>query len=153
MATPDHPDSTRHVAVTRHEEELRLGVTSRAVERVRVRKVVVTEPVTITVTVRREEIRFETVAVDDVDTASGAWPDVPADYDVLLHEFVLRDEVPVVELQAVARERVRVYKTVRTTATEVSTSLRSERVDVDTNVTHRDVPNCVPEPGSTEPGG
>jgi hypothetical protein len=59
-------------AMTRSEEEVSIEPRARPKERVRLKKYVVTEPVTKTVPVRREEIRVERVPVDEEgpDTAS-----------------------------------------------------------------------------------
>ncbi len=54
-------------AMTRSEEEVSVEPRARPKERVRLKKYVVTEPVTKTVPVRREEIRVERVPVDEED--------------------------------------------------------------------------------------
>jgi hypothetical protein len=54
-------------AMTRSEEEVAIGTRARPRERVRLKKYVVTEHVTKTVPVQREEIRVERVPVDEQD--------------------------------------------------------------------------------------
>jgi hypothetical protein len=78
---PDEPDDDDdHVEMVRSEEEVTTGTTPmRPAERVRLRKVLVTDEVTKTVPVRREEIRLETdpppegtiERVEDVDEDDG----------------------------------------------------------------------------------
>ena len=57
-------------AMTRSEEEVAIGKRARPTERVRLKKYVVTEHVTKTVPVQREEIRVERVPVDEEETGS-----------------------------------------------------------------------------------
>jgi stress response protein YsnF len=103
-------------AMTRSEEQLRVGTERVATTRARLVKYVVTEEVQITVPIRREEIRVEQVPVDAEDgdwageslevpagtpgaaaTASGGLPD----------EIILHTERPVVTVEVVPVERVR----------------------------------------------
>jgi hypothetical protein len=60
----DNQESTDD-AMTRSEEEVEIRPEARPRERVRLKKYVVTEPVTKTVPVRREEIRVERVPVEE----------------------------------------------------------------------------------------
>jgi uncharacterized protein (TIGR02271 family) len=53
--------------MTRSEEELRVGTETRERGRVRLRKYVTTEEVTLTVPVRREEVRLEREPVTDAN--------------------------------------------------------------------------------------
>lgn len=128
MAAADPLVPTDTVLATRSEEVLHLGTTRRAVERLRLRKVVVTEEVTITVPVRREEFRLERFPADEHDSPAAQPQDPDQVGETLLHEFVLREEVPVVQMRVIARERVRVTKTVRTDHVEVAEQLRKERI-------------------------
>jgi len=103
-------------AMTRSEERLRVGTERVATTRARLIKYVVTEDVQITVPIRREEIRVEQVPVDAEDgdwageslevpggipgsatTASSGLPD----------EIILHTERPVVTVEVVPVERVR----------------------------------------------
>jgi uncharacterized protein (TIGR02271 family) len=115
-------------AMTRSEEELRVGTTERESGRVRLRKYVVEDEVTQTVPVRREEVRVEREPITDanVDDATSG-PDISSEE----HEIVLREEEVVAEKRAVPKERVRLDKDVHTDERQVSETLRKEQVDVD----------------------
>ena len=115
-------------AMTRSEEELRVGTTEREAGQVRLKKYVVEDEVTKTVPVRREEVRLEREPITDAnrgDATSG--PDISEEE----HEVVLHEEEVVVDKQAVAKERVRLDKDVTTEEETVSDTVRSERIDVD----------------------
>lgn len=117
------------VSVVRSEERLRVGRDSRAVERVRLRKRLVSEDVTRTVTLRREELDIEHEPLAD-DSAAGVDGQEHATHEEL--EIVLHEERVEVRTVVVPVERVRV-RVVRVegerTVTEV---LRREKVDVAT---------------------
>ena len=117
-------------AMTRSEEELRVGTTEREAGRVRLRKYVVEDEVTETVPVRREEIRVEREPITDanVDTAL----DGPAISEEE-HEVVLHEEEVIVDKRAVPKERVRLEKDSVTEEETVSETLRKEEIDVDEN--------------------
>ena len=91
-------------AMTRSEEELRVGTERREAGRVRLRKYVVTENEQRTVPVRREEVRVEREPITEgnVDQALDG-PEISEEE----HEVVLHEERPVVEKEVVAKERVR----------------------------------------------
>jgi len=115
-------------AITRSEEELRVGTTERETGRVRLKKYVVEDEVTETVPVRREEVRVEREPITDAnvgDATSG--PDISEEE----HEVVLHQEEVVAEKRTVPKERVRLEKDVETSEETVSETVRSERVDVD----------------------
>jgi uncharacterized protein (TIGR02271 family) len=115
-------------AMTRSEEELRVGTTEREAGRVRLKKYVVEDQVTETVPVRREEVRVEREPITDANRGDALdGPDISEEE----HEVTLRSEEPVVEKRAVPKERVRLEKDVQTDEREVSESVRSERIDVD----------------------
>jgi uncharacterized protein (TIGR02271 family) len=115
-------------AMTRSEEELRVGTEQRESGRVRLRKYVVTENVTQTVPVRREEVRVERVPITEEN--AGAAHDGPAISEEE-HEVVLHEERPVVQKEAVPKERVRLGKETVTDEETVSEEVRKERIDVD----------------------
>jgi uncharacterized protein (TIGR02271 family) len=117
-------------AMTRSEEELRVGTTERDAGHVRLKKYVVEDEVTETVPVRREEVRVEREPITDanVDDALDG-PDISEEE----HEVTLRSEEAVVEKRTVPKERVRLEKDVETEQREVSETVRSERIDVDDN--------------------
>ena len=115
-------------AMTRSEEELRVGKTEQERGRVRLKKYVVTEQVQKTVPVQREVARVEREPVTEgnVDQAL----DGPAISDEE-HEMVLSEEQPVVEKKAVPKERVRLEKDVVTDERQVSEEVRKEKIDAD----------------------
>jgi uncharacterized protein DUF2382/PRC-barrel domain protein len=118
------------VAVTRSEEELQVGVRTR-LRRLRLRKYVVTEYVTRTIPVRREQLRFEELP----DAPAGDPSDAePAGMEAPL-ELVLHREEPEIRLRVVPVERVRVVKQVVTDHHTVSEPLRKEQVEIDADPT------------------
>jgi uncharacterized protein (TIGR02271 family) len=138
---PDHDDIGRDTrrerdlsgsdeddAMTRSEEELRVGTASRESGRARLRKFVVTEQVEKTVPVQREEVRVEREPITDanVDHALDG-PEISEDE----HEVVLHAEEPVVETRAVPKERVRLETDTVTDEETVSGEVRKERIDVE----------------------
>jgi uncharacterized protein (TIGR02271 family) len=121
-------------AMTRSEEELRVGTAERETGRVRLRKYVVEDEVTQTVPVRREKARLEREPITDAnvdDAVSG--PDISEEE----HEVVLREEEPVVEKRTVPKERVRLETDVETEQREVSDTVRREQVETDDDATAR----------------
>jgi uncharacterized protein (TIGR02271 family) len=124
----DTSGPTTDDAMTRSEEELRVGTTKREAGRARMRKYVVTENVTQTVPVQREEVRVEREPITDanVDDATTG-PDISDEE----HEVVLHEEQPVVEKRVVPQERVRLDKDVRTEDETVSEEVRKERIEAD----------------------
>lgn len=113
-------------AMTRSEEELRVGTASRESGRVRLRKHVVTENVTQTVPVQREEVRIEREPITDAnrDAATSG-----ADISEQEHEVVLHEEQVVVDKTAVPKERVRLDKDTVTEQHSVSEQIRKEQID------------------------
>jgi len=115
-------------AMTRSEEELRVGTTRRERGRARLRKYVVTEEVTKTVPVQREEVRVEREPITDANV--GQATDGPAISDEE-HEVVLHEEEVVTEKRAVPKERVRMETDTVTDEETVSEDVRKERIDVE----------------------
>ena len=113
-------------AMTRSEEELRVGKTQRERGRARLKKYVVTENVTHTVPVEREEVRIEREPITDsnLDQAM-AGPAISEEE----HEMVLHAEEPVVGKRAVPKERVRLAKDSVTEEHLVSEELRKEQIE------------------------
>ena len=115
-------------AMTRSEEELRVGTERRETGRARLRKYVVTETEQRTVPVRREEVRVERDPITDgnVDQALDG-PEISEEE----HEVVLHEERPVVDKEVVPKERVRLAAEERTDEETVSEDLRKERIETD----------------------
>jgi uncharacterized protein (TIGR02271 family) len=115
-------------AMTRSEEELRVGTAEREAGRVRLRKYVVEDEVTQTVPVRREEVRIEREPITDANVdAATAGPEISSEE----HEVVLHEEEVVADKRVVPKERVRLDKDVTTEERQVSETLRKEEIDVD----------------------
>jgi uncharacterized protein (TIGR02271 family) len=122
------PAGTPDDAMTRSEEELRVGTETRERGRARLRKYVTTETQQVTVPVQREEVRVEREPITDAnldDATSG--PDISEDE----HEVVLREEEVVVDKQAVPRERVRLGTETVTDERQVSEEVRKEQIEVE----------------------
>ena len=115
-------------AMTRSEEEVAVGTTQRESGRVRLKKYVVTEEVTQTVPVQREEVRVEREPITEANADQAL--DGPAISEEE-HEVVLHEEQPVVQKQAVPKERVRLDKDTVTDEQTVSEEVRKERIDVE----------------------
>jgi len=115
-------------AMTRSEEEVRVGTTQREAGRARLRKYVVEEEVTKTVPVRREEIRVEREPITDAnaDAAMVGGEITEEEHEVVLHE----DEV-VLDRQAVPKERVRMDKDVVIDEQQVSETVRKEQIEAE----------------------
>jgi uncharacterized protein (TIGR02271 family) len=124
----DTSGPTTDDAMTRSEEQLHVGTESRETGRARLRKYIVTENVTQTVPVSREEVRIEREPITDAnagDALSG--PDLSEEE----HEVVLREERPVVEKETVPVERVRLDKETVTDQETVSEEVRKEQIETD----------------------
>jgi uncharacterized protein (TIGR02271 family) len=115
-------------AMTRSEEELRVGTRRQETGRVRLRKYVVTEMVTKTVPVQREEVRVEREPITDANRGDALdGPEISEDE----HEVILHEDQPVVEKQTVPKERVRLDKQTVSDEEEVSQEVRKEQIEVD----------------------
>jgi uncharacterized protein (TIGR02271 family) len=123
----DTSGPTTDDAMTRSEEELRVGTAQRERGRVRLRKYVTTEHVQQTVPVRRERARVEREPITDANLdAATSGPDVSEEE----HEVILREEEPVVEKRVVPRERVRLDKDTVTGEERVAEQVRKEQIEV-----------------------
>ncbi len=115
-------------AMTRSEEELNVGTRQRETGRVRLRKYIVTENVTKTVPVQREEVRIEREPITDAnrDAATAGGDLTEEEHEVTLHE----DEV-VVDKNVVPQERVRMGKETIGEDREVSGQVRKEQIETE----------------------
>lgn len=116
----------REGAVTRHEEELRVGKRDVETGRARLRKWVESEPVSEDIELRRETARVTREPVDR-PAASG---------EIGEEEIAvpLRAEEAVVEKETVAKERVGLEKDVEAERETVGGEVRKERVDIEGDV-------------------
>jgi uncharacterized protein (TIGR02271 family) len=127
-------------AMTRSEEQLNVGKRREITGRVRLRKYVVTENVTMTVPVRREKAVLESVPVGesdadvDIDSESVAGAPVSGEQP----EIVLREEVPVVETVVRPVERVRLGTEEYTDEETVTGEVRKERIALEGDVAGAD---------------
>ena len=124
----DTSGPTTDNAMTRSEERLNVGTRSEEIGRARLRKYVVTENVSETVPVSREEVRVEREPITDANVGNAM--DGPAISEEE-HEVTLRAERPVVEKEAVPVERIRLDKETVTDQERVSADVRKEEVEVD----------------------
>jgi len=121
-------------AMTRSEEELRVGTERRESGRARLRKYVVTENVQKTVPVQREELRVEREPITDANVGNAT--DGPAISEEE-HEVTLHAEEPVVEKRAVPKERVRLDKETVTDERTIDEEVRKERIDAEGDADRR----------------
>jgi uncharacterized protein (TIGR02271 family) len=124
----DTSGPTTDDAMTRSEEELRVGKTQRESGRARLRKYVVTEQVQKTVPVQREEVRVEREPITDANVGDAkAGPDISEEE----HEVTLHEEEVVTEKRAVPKERVRLDKQTVTEDQTVTEEVRKEQIDAE----------------------
>jgi uncharacterized protein (TIGR02271 family) len=123
----DTSGPTTDDAMTRSEEELRVGTTQRERGRARLRKYVTTEQQTVTVPVQREEVRVEREPITDANLdAATSGPAISEEE----HEVTLREEEVVVDKRAVPKERVRLDTETVTDERQVAEEVRKEQIEV-----------------------
>jgi uncharacterized protein (TIGR02271 family) len=127
----DTSGPTTDTAMTRSEERLRVGVQTREAGRARLRKFVVTENVSETVPLRREEARVTREPVTDANRAQSM--DGP-EITEAVHEVTLHAERPVVEKTAVPVERVKLNTAKVTEQATVDETVRKEHLEVEGDV-------------------
>lgn len=145
-AVPDRSDAVADRgdgSMVRREEQLRVGTEQVAARRMRVVKYVVTEEVQVTVPIRREEIRIEEVPlgtagggdgevmVTEGDPLGGEQYASGAVTGGLPDEIVLHAERPVVTVEVVPVERVRLRTELVQGQESVSGTVQREQVVVD----------------------
>jgi len=124
----DTSGPTTDDAMTRSEERLRVGTESVETGRARLRKYIVTENVTTTVPVSREEVRIEREPITDANIGQAmSGPELSEEE----HEVVLHAERPIVAKETVPVERVRLGTETTTDTETVSEQVRKEQIDVD----------------------
>jgi uncharacterized protein (TIGR02271 family) len=122
-------------AMTRSEEQLKVGTEQVETGRARLRKHVVTEQQTVTVPVTREEVRVEREPITDANRDQAvAGPDISEEE----HEVVLTEERPVVHKETVPVERVRLGTETVTDQHEVSEEVRKEQIETEGDAAARD---------------
>lgn len=125
---------TGDLAMTRSEEELRVGTVSQEAGRVRLRKWIESETVSTTVPVSHDEVRIERQPVNDAnrDVALSGAAISEETYEMTLYE----DKVDVDKV-VVSKERVRVDKDVVSAQRQVTEEVHKEHIDVDQIDTER----------------
>jgi uncharacterized protein (TIGR02271 family) len=118
-------------AMTRSEEELRVGTTQREIGRARLRKYIVSDNVTQTVPVSREEVRVEREPITEANMGNAM---SGGDLTEEEHEVTLRAEEPIVEKRVVPKERVRLDRDTVTEQETVSADVRKEEIEIEGDV-------------------
>lgn len=122
-------DDEAAVDLTLSQEELTVEARPRAVERVRVRKHVVFEDVTVTVSLAREELVIEREPLSPEEVAATSLPgELGEGEDVVI---VLHAEEPVIGRRTVPVERVRLHRDTVVEDARITDQVRKERVEVD----------------------
>lgn len=115
-------------AMTRSEEEVNVGTRTEETGRYRLRKYVVTDNVTKTVPVEREEVRVEREPItDDNRDRAMSGPELSDEE----HEVVTHAEVPTVDKQVVPKERIKLNKDTVTGEESVDEEIRKEEIDLE----------------------
>ncbi|MCZ2813911.1 PRC and DUF2382 domain-containing protein [Modestobacter sp. VKM Ac-2979] len=124
----DTSGPTTDDAMTRSEEQIRVGTQQVEAGRARLRKYVVTEEVTTTVPVSHEEVRLEREPITDANRDEAlAGPAISEEE----HEVVLHAERPVVAKETVPVERVRLETETVTEQETVTDTVRKEQIESD----------------------
>jgi uncharacterized protein (TIGR02271 family) len=127
----DTSGPTTDDAMTLSEERVNIGTERREAGRARLRKYIVTENVTQTVPVTREEVVVEREPITDTNRdAATSGPDLSEEE----HEVVLHEDTPVVDKTVEPVERVRLGTQQTTDERTVTEQVRKERVETDGNV-------------------
>jgi uncharacterized protein (TIGR02271 family) len=122
-------------AMTRSEEEMRVGTREVQSGRARLRKYIVTEDVTRTVPVEREEVRIEREPITDANRdAAMSGGDLTEEE----HEVTLHAQEPVVEKRVVPKERVRLDTDTVSEEREVTDEVRRERIETEGDVPRKE---------------
>ena len=117
------------IEVVRSEEQLRTSVRRRARERVVVRTRVVSEDVTLTFPVRRQVVEIER---EPLDPAIAAAEGLALERGPESLEVVVYEERPVVTMELVPVERIRVTREVVRDEEPVRASLGREQIEIRT---------------------
>jgi uncharacterized protein (TIGR02271 family) len=125
MRRPAAPRAAAGPAMTRSEEQLRVGKETREAGRARLRKYVVTEDQQQTVPVRKETVRVEHEPITEQNRAQARAESGISEAE---QEVVRQEERPVVSKEAVPMERVRLAKDETTEQQTVGGQVRKERI-------------------------
>jgi uncharacterized protein (TIGR02271 family) len=125
---PQASGSGTEEAMTRSEQQIRVGTEPVESGRARLRKYVVTENVTQTVPVSHEEVRVEREPITDANASAAT--DGPAISEAE-HEVTLHAERPVVDKETVPVERVRMDTETVTDQHTVDDTVRKEQIELE----------------------
>jgi uncharacterized protein (TIGR02271 family) len=124
----DTSGPTTDNAMTRSEEQVRVGTQSREAGRARLRKWIETDTETHTVPVTREEAVVEREPITDANIGNAtSGPELSEEE----HEVVLNEQSPVVQKDVTPVERVRLGTQAVTDEETVTTDVAKERIEVD----------------------
>jgi stress response protein YsnF len=124
----DSSGSTTDGAMTRSEERMTAGVVRRPSELVRLNKSVVSEPVSQTVPVQREDVEVSREPITDANReAATSGPEISEEQ----HEMTVMQEEAVAEKRVEPVERVRLDKQVSAGEQELSGEVRKEQIEVE----------------------
>ena len=110
-------------------ERATVGTQRVGTERIRISKHIITETKTVSIEVRREELRVERLPAQGSDDSSGVVADRPHDGAPVV-VLVLWEEIPQFRLQVVPVERIQVFVDTITETETADVTLRREKVDV-----------------------
>ena len=126
----DTSGPTTDDAMTRSEEQLRVGTRNVEVGRARLRKHIVTEYQQVTVPVSHEEVTVTREPITDANRGDAYDGHAISEEE---HEVVLHAEHPVVTTEAVAVERVRLDTETVTETETVRGDVRKEQIELDSS--------------------
>lgn len=130
-APEEHRGQEGEDAVTRSEEQLQIRTVRVPTTRVRVRKQIITESQTVTVQVSHEELVVEHESITDLrGVADQGTPNQTRDIEIILHT-----QRPVITMETVAVERIRVSTTTITEDQTITEPIRKEQIEL-----HQDQP-------------
>jgi uncharacterized protein (TIGR02271 family) len=124
----DTSGPTTDEAMTRSEEQLRVGTQTRETGRARLRKHVVTEQQQVSVPMSHDEVTVEREPITDANRDEAYAGPAISEQE---HEVTLRAERPVVDTEAVPVERVRLGKQTVTDQEMVGGEVRKEEIELD----------------------
>lgn len=118
----------RDAVLTRSEEQLHVSTVRTPVTNVRFRKRIVTEMRTVTIEVSREELVVQHEPIIDGQAVDRSAPPAPQELDIVLYE-----QRPVVTLETVPVERIRVRTHTVTDDQSITETVGKEQIEL-----HRD---------------
>jgi len=115
-------------AMTRSEEQLRVGTEQRESGQARLRKHIVTEDVSVTVPVSHEEVTLEREPITDANRGEAM---SGADLSEEEHEVTLTEQRVVVDKETVPVERVRLGTETITEQQQIGETIRKEQIETE----------------------